>query len=757
MLRIRGLGTLLALCGSLAAASCQMLQNDNLPVYSGSQSDVVATAPIAQSPSLPRQSGAGGLAIRPDAVLPTGTSQYGTGQMIGQSRPRRGSTSDGDIRINLAAVPIAAASKAVLGDILGLNYSVDPKLTAPVTVQTSQPVDREEAVRLFESALRSAGAVIVESGGTYRVVPADQAPASLTRINAGGRPSATQIGNGVQVVQLRYISAAEMKRVLDPMSPPGSVIRADDARNVITLQGNQNDLATMLEAVQVFDVDVMRGMTTAIVPVRTSQPDAIVEELRTIFGSDRDGPTRGVVQFVPNRRLGAILVMSPQQAYVERAKTVIARLDSHAQGQEQQLFTYSVQNRPVRDLANVLQSVFASETGNQGNSRTPNTADSQRQPAVAPRFGAQTVSPFTPQGSGSQGISGPRAPQATGNSFGPTVEQQQAEAARQAAVGGPLVSAQQAGLIDPQHDGPRIRIVADEPNNSLLIFASSRDYRRIKRVVDNLDVVPNQVLIEATIAEVTLNDDLKFGVRWYFQNRRSSFTFTDAANGAVSSVFPGFSYALRAANVQVTLDALNEITNVNVVSSPSLMVLDNRTATLQIGDQVPVATQSGVFTTGAVVNTISFKDTGVILSVTPRINESGRVLLDIEQEVSSVARTTTSGIDSPTIRQRRVKTTVVVNDGEALALGGLIQDQARQGSEQIPVLGDLPIIGNIFRQKTDGVVKTELLIMITPRVVRDQNEARRVTEEFRRSIGLYLPASRMRRPGIAENVQRVLR
>jgi general secretion pathway protein D len=264
------------------------------------------------------------------------------------------------------------------------------------------------------------------------------------------------------------------------------------------------------------------------------------------------------------------------------------------------------------------------------------------------------------------------------------------------------------------------------------------------------------VLIEATIAEITLNDDLKFGVRWYFQARRQSYTFTDQVLGTVASAFPGFSYALRALNAQVTLDALNDITNVNVVSSPSLMVLDNKTATLQIGDQVPIQTQTGTFTTGAVVNSISFKDTGVILSVTPRINESGRVLLDIEQEVSSVAKTTTSGIDSPTIRQRRVRTTVVVNDGEALALGGLIQDQAQQGAQQVPVLGDIPILGNLFKQKTNGINKTELLILITPRVVRDQAEARRVTDEYRRTINLYLPQTRVPRPTIVDNVRRVI-
>jgi general secretion pathway protein D len=264
-------------------------------------------------------------------------------------------------------------------------------------------------------------------------------------------------------------------------------------------------------------------------------------------------------------------------------------------------------------------------------------------------------------------------------------------------------------------------------------------------VIQNLDVVPSQVLIEAVIAEVDLNDDLQYGVQWALQNKQGTPTasFSNAVTGGLAAAFPGFNYALSAGSVAATLSALNSLTHVNVISTPSLMVLDNRTAKLQVGDQVPITTQSATSTvtaSTAIVNSITMQDTGVILSVTPRINESGRVQLEIEQEVSSVVPTTSSSINSPTIQQRRVKTSVVVNDGEVVTLGGMIQETASKTSTQIPVLGSIPGLGALFSNKDNTVQKTELIILITPRIVRDGSENRQVTEEYRRKFNdVYLP------------------
>jgi general secretion pathway protein D len=303
----------------------------------------------------------------------------------------------------------------------------------------------------------------------------------------------------------------------------------------------------------------------------------------------------------------------------------------------------------------------------------------------------------------------------------------------------------------------RVRVSVVEPNNTLLILATREDYQRVLGVIQNLDIIPNQVMIEATIAEVTLTDDLKFGLRWHLDGKKSSYSFTGGSS--FGSVFPGFSYALAAASAQVTLNALSTITKVNVISSPSLMVLDKQTATLQIGDQVPIVTQSavGIVAVNApIVNSVNYRDTGVILSITPRIHESGRVFLKIEQEVSSVGATTSSTIDSPTIKQRRIKTTVQIKDGEALALGGLIQDQVNDTRNQIPLLGDLPILGNAFKEKGGSIGKTELIVLITPRIVRSLNEAREITDEYVRKFDVYMLRPRGTDRSRARTLQRLL-
>ncbi len=256
-------------------------------------------------------------------------------------------------------------------------------------------------------------------------------------------------------------------------------------------------------------------------------------------------------------------------------------------------------------------------------------------------------------------------------------------------------------------------------------------------MLEKLDTLPSQVMIEATIAEVTLNDDLEHGLTWFFENAESRFSFSDVASGAVGSSFPGFSYVFSEADSRVALNALASVTDVKVVSSPTLMVLDNKTARLQVGDQVPVVTQSAVSTIdpdAPIVNAVSFRDTGVILDITPRVSDNGVVVLDITQEVSSVIETTTSGIDSPTIQQRRIETSVAVHDGESLALGGLIEDSRNVTSTGVPFLSEIPLLGEAFKSKSRKAGRTELLVLITPRVVRDRNEARLVTEEFRNRL-----------------------
>jgi general secretion pathway protein D len=651
----------------------------------------------------------------------------GTGEFVGRGDvavPAKTVKGADGVTINLLNAPVTQAAKTILGDVLKANYVVSDKVAGTVTVQTTSPVEPAALADIFEAVLKANGIALVQAEGHYRIVPLAAAGSAPVSLNGQARGP----GIGTRIVPLKYIAAAEMRRVIEPMVDKGAILRVDDQRNLLVVNGTGRELANLETLVSIFDVDWMRGMSFALFPVRTTDPEVIAKELETVFGLDKDGALKGVVRIVPNGRLNSVLVMSSRPEHLDTARTWLARFEKLAEEKEEQIYTYRVQNRPAAELAGILQKVLA-------------TKEEQTAPSgpagVAPRFESATVvSPPSSARDGRVSVS------TTGGAF---------ETGRTGARSRPALSSQfQTGPRGASDAGASTywsgaaKIVVDEQRHALVIQTVPSEYQRIQRILRHLDMPATQVMLEAAIAEVTLTDELKFGLKWFFEKRHNSFTFTDAASGLVDSMFPGFSYFLSRNNVSVVLDAVAGITKVNVVSAPTLTVMDNRTAMLQVGDEVPIVTQttqSVVIKDGPIVSTVQMRDTGVILSVTPRVNENGRVLLDIEQEVSNVAKTTSSGIDSPTIQQRRVRTTVTVSDGEAVALGGLIQERNSVGNTQVPILGDIPLVGNAFRTKSDAINRTELLIIIRPRVIRDGEEAARATEEYRSRIKLEPPRS----------------
>ena len=663
---------------------------------------------------------------------------------VAPEKPAAGAA-NGTVVLNLAGVPLQQAAKTVLGDLIGVNYVLDPRVDGVISVETTRPVTKAEALELFQAALAPAGATLVQSRGVYRIVPTDQAATGIVATVRGGGDGASP-GSGVRVVQLKYVAATEVARVLEPMVPKGAIVQADDARNILALKGTPSEIDNMLDSIAVFDVDVMKGMSFAVVPVKASQPEKMVDELKAVFASDKEGPLKGRVKFVANNRLGAILVITSHPSYLPRAQSWIRRLDTRASGTEPQLHIYQVQNRTAAELAAVLQSMFSNEM--------KVVRPSSR--SVSPRSKQVSLLGDMKKPSGVANAADAAAPGGFGRGGDLQSNSRQADMDPDSLAAEP---SEESGSADSKGE-PVLKIVADEAKNSLLIMANDRDYQRVLRVVQGLDVVASQVLIEAVIAEVTLNDNLQFGLQWQLAKQgQPTATFSSAVAGGVAAAFPGFNYAVNTASIAATLSALDALTHVNVISTPSLMVLDNKTARLQIGDQVPITTQTATSTVTAntaIVNSITMQDTGVILAVTPRINESGRVQLDIEQEVSNVVKTTTSKIDSPTIQQRRVKTTVVVNDGEVLALGGMIQDQSNRTSTQIPIVGDIPVVGALFANRGNSVQKTELVILITPKVVRDPTESRLVTEEYRRKMHVYMPHTSTRERSFANTAQRLV-
>ena len=634
---------------------------------------------------------------RHDAAF-TGAVQQGSGSFVSSAAssisPGRTSTGGEGFTLNLVNVSVRDAAKSVLGDTMGASYIVDEGLSGSMTIQTSAPVSRDALLDIFEIALSVNGAAIVKKAGVYQIVRADQALSATPTVSVP-RMSPKGPGIKVQVIELRYITAEEMNNILDPISRQGSILRVDNKRNLLILAGTITDLQAMREAIAVFDVDWMRGMSVALHPITTSRPSAIAAELDEVFGNEK-GTNSRIIRFVPNDRLNAILVITSRPAYLARAAEWIAKLDVQSRSNEEQLFVYNIQNRPAQELAGILKSILAQQSRD---ARSQNTE-------IAPELNPVLVSD-----------------------------------------GGVEITAPDAG------DSRRLNniVVADIENNALLISTTAREFGQIEQILHQLDVLPVQVLLEAVIAEVTLNDQLELGMRWFFENGGFKIGLSELASGFTGASFPGFSWTYAAENLEVTLNALASITDVNIISSPTLMARNNQTAVLQVGDEVPIITQQAADTSnpGAIVNSVEMRDTGIILTVTPRVNRAGRVMLDIEQEVSSVVETTTSGIDSPTIRQRKISTKVTVHDGESLALGGLIQENNSLTRSQVSLLGNIPVIGNAFKNKSDKIKRTELIIFIRPRVVRSTQEAREVTAEFSEKLHLQSPIANSRRGNTA--------
>ncbi|KNG93924.1 hypothetical protein ATO11_11475 [Pseudaestuariivita atlantica] len=556
---------------------------------------------------------------------------------------------DGAFTLNLVDVPIEAAARAVLGDALGRNYTIKPGVNGTVTLQTTRPLSEKALLETFQTVLEINGAALQPGPDMITIAPARGAAKRITRSN-----SAAQLGSRVVAVPLSYIGTAEMVRLLEPIIGETVGLQPIAKRNILLISGARDEINAAIDAVNLFDVDVLKGKSVGIYRLKAAEPEAVVDELNLIFETGEGGSLQNVVSFIPSKRLAAVIVVSSRSKYLIEAERWIRDLDKTAGGTKRRPTVYALQHRSAEKLAPILAEMIDD-----------------------------------------------------------VVEDD----------------------INPTEGRPRV--VADDTKNAIIVWGNDSEQDNFSRLIHTLDTVPVQVLLEATIAEVSLNDELNFGLRWFFENGDLKGTFSDASTGAVASAFPGLSFLFQGSSSAVALNALASVTDVNVVSSPSLLVLDNQEAVLQIGDEVPIATQQVRDTTdpaAPVVNTISFRDTGIILRVKPRVSRTGQVILDIEQEVSSVSNTTTSGIDSPTISQRRIETNVVVTDGQTIALGGLIEESRNRTNTKVPGAGDVPILGTLFRNRRDTVGRTELLVLITPRVVRDGHESRRITSELRSRI-----------------------
>ncbi|MCF6281951.1 MAG: type II secretion system secretin GspD [Candidatus Polarisedimenticolaceae bacterium] len=603
--------------------------------------------------------------------------------------------------LNFENADLRDVVRIILGDYLQANYIYDPAITGSVSLQTTTELPAKDVLATLETLLRMNGAaLLVEGDNNYRVVPAAGAVHGNLVPQLGLSKQPLPLGYSVHLFPLKFIAAEQMEQLLTPFVASSDILRVDPDRNLLLIAGTSSEIRKIDDMVQMFDVDWLRGKSVGLFRLDFVDPTVITEELNTLFSNANGGMMEKMITFTPLNRLNALLVVAHNAAYLDQVERWVNRLD-HGKEIGQNLYVYYLQNGKAGDIAKILTEIFSK--------RAKEGTTSGR---VAP--GRKVVNLASPAS----------VLKATANKA-PTPATRKSE-----------------GLEFSK--SADIRIIADEVNNALLILASSQDYRMVNSALKKLDIVPLQVLIEATIAEVTLTDSLRYGVQWFFKNGgfgtggEYTGTLNSSNTGNLASTFPGFSFVVNQATggPRFILDMLEKETEINIVSSPHLMVLDNQTAELSVGQEVPVITQqqqSSVSSSSALINTIQYKNTGVIMKVTPRVNTGGSIIMEIEQEVSNVVPSAEATL-TPTISKRNFKSSVVVMSGDTVVLGGLISDFKTKSESGVPFLSQLPIIGALFGSTENNEERTELLMMISPRVIRNREEATGVTAEIRRRL-----------------------
>ena len=665
-----------------------------------------------------------------DAALTEPRIIRGTDLILATPKPP-GASTGGAAGLKFEDAPLADVVHVVMREIAKVSYVLHPPLNGAVTLATQGNVTADHAILLLEYALQANGYLIAQdTRGTYHIGKPEIIKGIVPAVRQVIKNSPLPPGYGAIVIPLTYIGATEMATILRPLAPPDAILRIDPLRNMLVMVGNRTQSEGWLDLVTTFDVDLLKGMSVGVFPLKHISAKDIDSALRALGTVASGGVATSVpaaaqraqtanqtaatatapintslfstLRIFPMESLNSVLVVTPRAAYLDEARQWIEKLDKPGlNASESQLFVYPVQNGSAAHLAGVLNGLFGTTTG----------AGPIANSGVSPGLGQSSASTVN------SGASSGGSPTALSSNAG-----------RSNIPGSGITSISlNAGL----------RVVADEVNNAVLVYSNAGEYTKVEATLKRLDVPPTQVMIEASIIEVTLTDDLKYGLQWIFSDRASSgFSGTgvlsSAAGAALAAAPAGFSYTLRntLGDVRAVLNALAEKSLVKVISSPSLMVLNNHTASIVVGNQQPIRVGETITTGGNITTNIQYKDTGISLSVTPSVNSGNMVTMQLNQSVNDVGAVDVA-TGQRSFLQRQIGSKVAVRSGETLVLGGLIKDNSTSGKSGLPFLQDIPLFGNLFGANTTNNNRTELLVIITPQVVRTDNDLRELTASMR--------------------------
>jgi general secretion pathway protein D len=616
--------------------------------------------------------------------------------------PGVGAQDDGTFTVNMDQASIAEAAKLILGETLGYNYILDPRIQGSITLVSNRPLTTRELLNSFEAALRLAGAALAQTDSGYKIVAQQEVlEGEMGRADLGTSVSA---GYGVSAVPLRHISPATLLELTEAFIARGGSVRASKAGNLILIRGTAEERRALVDVIMSFDVDWMKTQTASMAILENGRAEDVAAKLQAVFAEDTAAAGPNALKVIPVPRLNGLIVIANSQEKVRRAVIWIKRLDQESLT-EPNFYVYAVQNGNAVELARILQATFG-----EGGADAGVTAE------VAPDRQTMEVSMDADQtASGQDGA------------------QQQGQAGPALGSGITTGSTQQEETAGTSTLANGTRITPNTANNTLVIRATPKEYRRIQAMLRQIDAPAVQVMINTTIAEVSLNDELRYGVQAYLKGNDVAGGFFGQTQGALtlSPKLPGMNFLVgRIADPRLVIDALSSVTSVRIVSSPSLMVMENETATIKVGDQVPIRTESSV-DSGVTSNSFEFRDTGVILKVKPRVSANGTVTIDLGQELSSVKGATTNNATNPTFSQRTINSKVAVNDQQTVLLGGLITGQEDGDRKTVPGANRVPLLGDLVGTTTRESRRTELIVFITPKIIRNGEEAASESQELR--------------------------
>lgn len=633
--------------------------------------------------------------------------------------PGVGAQEDGKFTVNVDQAALPEAARLILGETLGFNYVLDPRTQGTITLVSNRPLSAREVLNSFEAALRLAGAALIQTEAGYKIVGLQEvAEGEMGKADLG---SGVTQGYGVNAIPLRHIGPQALMELLDSFITRGGSVRASRIGNLVLIRGPAEQRRELVDVVLSFDVDWMKTQTASIAVLENGRADDVASKLQAVFAEDTAIAGNNALKIIPVQRINGLIVIANSPQKVRRAMTWIRRLDQES-FTDPNFYVYAVQNGNAVELARILQATFGEGGGDPGT-----TAE------VAPDVPTVDVE----MGNG-------QAPSA-----GAMQDGQTANASAQLGAGLTTGSAapEEGGATASLGNGTRI--TPNPANNTLVIRATPKEYRKIQAMLRQIDAPAVQVLINTTIAEVALTDELRYGVQAYFKGKDTAGGFfgqTSAVSGADGGLalqpsFPGLNFLVgRVADPRLVIDALSGITKVRVVSSPSVLVLENETATIKVGDQVPVKTLQSTTDGGRSNDSFEYKDTGVILKVKPRVSANGMVTIDLGQELSAVSTRAAAGAGSnPTISQRTITSKVSVNDRQTVLLGGLITGQEESDRKTLPGADRVPVLGDLAGSTAKEGRRTELIVFITPKIIRNGEEAAQESQDLRaqmKNLGL---------------------